>query len=129
MSFNSIKNKVVPAAKRTASAANQLMAALPNLPPEVGMAGQIVAAILVTMPLKQALANPRPYLLAAGATTAAVAFLGGPAGLAGLLAMGAGIVVTYAVLAAVIFVLLAAITVYNERVKVTKAVVVLLDSL
>lgn len=92
------------------------------------MAGAIVATLLIA-PLKGALANPRPYLLAAGATLAATAFLGGPAGIAALLAVGAGIVVTYAVMAAVVFVLLSAITVYNQRVKVSKAVVVLLDSI
>jgi hypothetical protein len=49
--------------------------------------------------------------------------------LAVLLAAGAGMVVTYAVLAAVVYMLLGAITVYNQRVAVSKAVVELLHAI
>jgi hypothetical protein len=128
MSYDQIKNMVVAPAKRTSSAAIKVLEKLPNIPPVAGFPGQIILAML-KLPLENALKNPRPYLLGAAATGAAVAFLGGPAGLAVLLAAGAGMVVPYAVLAAVVYMLLGAITVYNQRVAVSKAVVELLHAI
>lgn len=131
MSYNQIKNQVVSPAKRTASAANKVLAKLPDIHPVAGISLQIVKAVLM-YPLADALKNPRKYLIAAApvvAATAASAFLGGPAGLAVVLAAGAGIVVSFAVIAAVIFCLLAVITLYEQRVAMSKAVVELLHAI
>ncbi len=127
MSFNQIKNQTVPSAKRTASAATQLLAKLP-IPPIAGVVPSLVLAVL-TAPLKQALANPKAFLVGAGAALAATAFLGGPVGLAAFLAAGASAVVTYAVLAAAMFMILSVITIYNSRVELAKSIVVLLEAI
>lgn len=127
-SYNQIKNNVVAPSKRTASAAQKLLAKLPNIPPVAGVAGSLLVAIL-QQPLKDALKNPVPYLLGAGGALAATAFLGGPVGVALLVNAGVAAVITYAVIAAVIFTLLAMITIYNSRVLLAKAVVELLHAI
>lgn len=127
MSYAQIKNKVVPSTKRTAQTVEKWLARLPNIPEWAFVAGKITIAMLRPQ-LQMVLQNPLPFLAGAGAAVIAGAILG-PGGVALLLAAGASAVISYAVIAAVICVVLAAMTVYNNRVAVAKAFVVVLEAI
>ena len=127
MSYEQIKNKVVPSAKRTAQTVEKWLARLPNIPEWAFVAGKVTIAMLRPQ-LQMVLQNPLPFLAGAGAAVVAGAILG-PGAVALLLAAGASAVISYAVIAAVVCVVLAAMTVYNNRVAVAKAFVVVLEAI
>jgi hypothetical protein len=62
MSYNQIKNKVIPPSKRTAQAAQSWVAKLPNIPQWAYIPGYLTLAML-QQPLMAALQNPMPYLV------------------------------------------------------------------
>jgi hypothetical protein len=64
MSYNQIKNKVIPPSKRTAQAAQSWVAKLPNIPQWAYIPGYLTLAML-QQPLKAALQNPMPTSWAA----------------------------------------------------------------
>jgi hypothetical protein len=101
MTYNQIKSLIVPGSKRTAKTVQKWVAKMPAVPIVAVIALQLGVAVL-TLNLTQIL----------------IMGLFCPPGL-----------LTYAVLMAAIMVMLAALQVYNDREKIAKAMVVLLEAL
>jgi hypothetical protein len=125
MTYEQIKNKTVPPAKRTAQAVQKWLARLPEIPLWVSYSVKLFPAMV--FPLQAILKNPTPYLVGAAGAAAVTVFLGP---LAIPFVAPAISAITFGMVAIAICVVLGAfITIYEHRVQLAKAMVVLLEKL